>query len=239
MLSMIIAIIVSGTALGGGVQPPAGTTTTAAAVPDNPAMLWQTKSRIRLYVKSARHWQALMGLRPSKVSRLAYDTTSVAYAKWSLKKWMTLSGHLHARARKWMAKRITTYQKSVHRWSRSMGRSRPGRQLTSAGGIEARFDQWRKMAGHVYTQYINPPEKSQFECIHRFEGSWTDRDSGHNGHYGGVQMGKAEWDKYGKPYTGKDYPYQASKSDQLWAAYRYYLVSGFDPWPQTRLDCGL
>lgn len=225
--------------MGGGVQPPADTTTTAAPQPARPALLRQTKHKIHLYVKSAKHWQSLMGLSVSKTSRLLDRTTSVAYTRWALKKWQSLSKRLHARARHWMAKRVAAYQKSVSHWRRSMGISSPRRQLSAAGGIEARFDQWRRTARKVYSAYRDPPQKSNFECIHRFEGSWTDEDSGHNGHYGGVQMGKAEWDKFGKPYTGKEYPYQATKSDQLWAAYRYWLVSGFSPWSQTAPNCGL
>ncbi|HET7528923.1 MAG TPA: hypothetical protein VFJ84_01690 [Candidatus Saccharimonadales bacterium] len=239
LLSLITAIAVSGTALGGDAQPPATVSTAAASTTANTAVLQRTKRRIYLYVKSARRWQALMGMPASKASHLAYATTSVAYARWSLKKWMSLSARLHARARRWMSRRTAAYQSSVRLWRRSMGAPEPRRQLASAGSIEARFNRWRRMARQAYSAYDNPPQKSNFECIHTHEGSWTDRDSGGNGHYGGVQMGKAEWDKFGKPYTGKDYPYQASKLDQLWAAARYWEVSGFSPWSQTAPLCGL
>jgi len=92
------------------------------------------------------------------------------------------------------------------------------------------------LASRVYRQFRNPPQKGNFLCIHGHEGSWSDMGAPY---YGGVQFGYNEWNRFGYPYTGKQYAYQATPLEQLWAAYRYWRVSGFHPWPQTARMCGL
>jgi hypothetical protein len=202
------------------------------------AAIDQANREIRLYQKAAWRWQSLMGLRHTPTSYSAAHATSVAYTHWVLRLWKSRSQRLHIKAKQWMVRRTKLYQSNAGSWRLAMGLS-PIRQLAAIGSIESRFNRSRQIAQKVYRQFQNPPQKASFECIHGYEGSWTDRDSGGNGHYGGIQFGKNEWLKFGYPYTGKLWAYQATKLEQLWAAYRYWLVSGFRPWPQTASVCGL
>lgn len=81
-----------------------------------------------------------------------------------------------------------------------------------------------------------PPHYQAWLCIHRYEGSWTDSGSPY---WGGLQFGYNEWHRFGTPYTGADTANLASPIQQMWAAERYYRLSGFYPWPNTARDCGL
>jgi len=81
-----------------------------------------------------------------------------------------------------------------------------------------------------------PPHYSEWLCIHSHEGSWTDDGAPY---WGGVQFGSSEWHRFGTPYTGVDTANLASPLEQMWAAERYWRVSGFYPWPRTARMCGL
>lgn len=78
-----------------------------------------------------------------------------------------------------------------------------------------------------------------FQCIHRFEGSWSSNTG--NGYYGGLQMDLAFQGLYGAEYvnrwgTADNWPVWA----QLRAAARGYQSGrGFTPWPNTARFCGL
>lgn len=82
-----------------------------------------------------------------------------------------------------------------------------------------------------------PAHHQLWLCIHRSEGAWNDRDSGHNGHYGGLQM---------HPGWGYGTSYHASEDSQLtqeWAAERGYAASRYSrgwlngQWGQTIGPC--
>jgi hypothetical protein len=200
--------------------------------------LVQIKQKIARFRNTTWHWQSLMGQRHTRGSQSAISTKSIAYAKWSLRLWQQRSKSLHVAAKHWMSRHTAKYIADVDYMRRVMGRP-PARWLANAGSIEVQFNQSRRVAQEALAQFQNPPEMSAFACIHRYEGSWTDRDSGHNGHFGGVQFGKNEWLRYGYPYTGKKWAYEATRLEQYWAAYRYWQVSGFSPWPHTAHLCGL
>lgn len=68
---------------------------------------------------------------------------------------------------------------------------------------------------------VFPPHHLLWLCIHGFEASsWYDRDSGHNRHYGGLQM-TYDW---GNGITG--YAYNYTQAQQEWAAERGYDQGG-------------
>jgi hypothetical protein len=98
------------------------------------------------------------------------------------------------------------------------------------------LDRYSSKLVPVYVSPSLPPHYSAWLCIHSHEGSWTDSGSPY---YGGLQFGYNEWHTYGTPYTGADTANLASPLEQMWAAERYYNVSGFYPWPQTAHECGL
>lgn len=235
----LMAVIVLAVSGGSAIKAHAASNSAASFAQKKAALKW-TDYRIQRFQATAWRWESILGRSHSRSSWRPGRVHSLAYDQWVLKFWQHKSRLAHAAAKRWMQKRTQTLRVLIRRWDLAMG-VRPSlstRSLTDAS-VETAFNHANHVAQAVYGQYANPPQKANFECIHRYEGSWTDRDSGHNGHYGGVQMGKAEWDKFGEPYTGKKYPYQASKLEQLWAAGRYWEVSGFHPWPATAHDCGL
>jgi hypothetical protein len=78
-----------------------------------------------------------------------------------------------------------------------------------------------------------PPHHQLWLCIHAGEGRWSDRDSGRNGHYGGLQMHPG-WG-YGTAYYASD----SSQVEQEWAAERGYRASGMSTrwlWGQWAAD---
>jgi hypothetical protein len=67
-----------------------------------------------------------------------------------------------------------------------------------------------------------PPHHALWTCIHSHEArDWHDRDSGGNGHYGGLQMHPG-WG-YGTSYYASD----DSQLTQEWAAERGYQANGY------------
>jgi len=67
-----------------------------------------------------------------------------------------------------------------------------------------------------------PPHHALWVCIHRSEASsWYDHDSGHNGHYGGLQMA---WNWLG--YVNGDAA-NLSQAQQEWAAEKAWAASGY------------
>lgn len=202
-------------------------------------VLQETKHNILKFRGAAWHWQRLMGRRITPSSFTMHDSVSVSYAKWVMALWEQRSHKLQHAAQHWMADRIQQYRLTVEHWRLVMGLKPVVRTLATSGSVEQQFLKARRLAHSTYQQYMNPPQKGSFLCIHGYEGSWSDKDSGGNGHYGGVQFGKSEWLRFGYPYTGKLWAYEATPLEQLWAAYRYWQVSGFYPWPQTARNCGL
>lgn len=70
-----------------------------------------------------------------------------------------------------------------------------------------------------------PPHHGLWLCLHSHEAqSWRDRDSGGNGHFGGLQMTPA-WGGY---FRGTADRY--TQLEQEWFAERGYRSSGFASW---------
>lgn len=200
-------------------------------------LIKQARHKIVLYRKSAWHWQRLLGQRRSPGGNI-WNIGNPGRGNKLAASWRIRSLKLHRAAKKMMSRRIQRYRQEVQHMNRVMGAGQ-ARALQSSGSLESQYVQTRRQWRKVRQRFVNPPQKSSFLCIHGYEGSWRDRDSGNNGHYGGVQFGKHEWLRFGYPYTGKAWAYEATPLEQLWAASRYWQVSGFHPWPQTARNCGL
>lgn len=239
-----ILVILAGTATADIVSPPTDTTTTVTQPVDTTTeptdttlQLKKVRVQIVLYRQSAWHWQNMLGQRLSPGGNF-WNLGNLQSGTKTLQVWKTRSHQLHLTAKRVMRQRIRRYSQEVSYMSRVMG-LRPARILAGSSNIELRFSRAKKVWMETHGRFSNPPQKGSFLCIHGHEGSWTDQDSGHNGHYGGVQMGPHEWMTFGYPYTGKLWAYLATPLEQLWAAYRYWRVSGFRPWSQTAPLCGL
>ena len=75
-------------------------------------------------------------------------------------------------------------------------------------------------------------------CIHRYEGSWTDRGGPY---YGGLQMDISFQQSYGwHLLRHKGTADHWTPLEQMWVAERAYRSGrGFYPWPNTARACGL
>ena len=120
----------------------------------------------------------------------------------------------------------------VHRWpTRYLERHASERFLNYLARM------WRQRLRTVPApQPQLPAHYRDWLCIHRYEASWADDGAPY---WGGLQFGYNEWRTYGEPYTHVATANLASPLEQMWAAERYYDVSGFSPWPNTARACGL
>jgi hypothetical protein len=128
------------------------------------------------------------------------------------------------RWQKIMQRQKTPYSGSAARY-RSLAYSRWALQLWNARALRAR------------RQAANPPHKSQWLCIHHYEGSWTDPDAPY---YGGLQMDLEFQSTYGGQLLQvKGTADHWTPLEQMWVAERAYRTRGFWPWPNTARYCGL
>jgi hypothetical protein len=96
---------------------------------------------------------------------------------------------------------------------------------------------WKHRATAAKTRAFRPPHRSQWLCIHRYEGSWNDSGSPY---YGGLQMDTEFQRTYGiELYRAKGTADHWTPLEQMWVAERAYRTRGFWPWPNTARYCGL
>ena len=90
----------------------------------------------------------------------------------------------------WIGGRIRGYQRTTWHWQRVMGLATSpttGESLDQLGipGAKVALRRWQRLAATARRQAAHPPHLAAFLCIHRYEGSWTDRDAPF---WGGLQM---------------------------------------------------
>jgi hypothetical protein len=97
---------------------------------------------------------------------------------------------------------------------------------------------WRVQARRMRWLAAHPPHKSAWECIHRFEGSWS--DSG-DPYWGGLQMDRGFMETYAPPaLLRKGWADRWTPVEQMWVAERAHRAGrGYSPWPNTARFCGL
>ncbi|HMH46913.1 MAG TPA: hypothetical protein VK538_04295 [Solirubrobacteraceae bacterium] len=97
---------------------------------------------------------------------------------------------------------------------------------------------WVAAAGRAYLRAIQPPHKSAWLCIHRYEGSWS--DSG-DPYWGGLQMDRGFMSGYAPRYLlSRGLANHWSPLEQMWVAERAFRSGrGFYAWPNTARFCGL
>lgn len=90
------------------------------------------------------------------------------------------------------------------------------------------------------TLYPPPPvySTSAWECIHRYEGSWTDPDAPY---YGGLQMDLSFQSTYGASLLAtKGTADHWTPGEQMAVAQKAHDSGrGYEPWPNTARACGL
>ena len=107
-------------------------------------------------------------------------------------------------------------------------------------GTLAELVTWRSRAAAARLRAAHPPHLDEWLCIHSHEGGWNNKDTGHNGHYGGLQMSYDFMRGYGPEiFTVKGTADNWTPLEQMWVAERAWQTRGFDPWPETARMCGL
>jgi hypothetical protein len=136
-----------------------------------------------------------------------------------------------------MSRRIVRYRNEVDHWRHVMGTA-PARELSSSASGEAAYRRWRSLARRVLRQAEHPPYESAWQCIHQYEGSWTDASGPY---YGGLQMDIGFQSHYGGYLLRlKGTADHWTPTEQMWVAARAHMSGrGFYPWPNTARVCGL
>lgn len=143
---------------------------------------------------------------------------------------------------------IVEYRGETWRWQQLMGKARTATTYGERrSGSEVYLvwvrDLWRKRALVAERSAANPPHRSDWLCIHRYERNpaqgWATRTG--NGYYGGLQMDISFQRTYAPEIlTRKGTADNWSALEQMWVAERAYRSGrGFYPWPNTARSCGL
>lgn len=142
-----------------------------------------------------------------------------------------------------IVKQIHHYRRATWHWQSVMGAPR-SRAARAEKDPSRKFklwvrNLWKHRAKHARRVAVHPPHKSQWLCIHRYEGAWTSATG--NGYYGGLQMDISFMRTYGprllrKKGTANNW----TPLEQMWVAERAHRSGrGFYPWPNTARACGL
>jgi len=235
-------------ALGGGITAIV-VTSPAGAAEQAPARARITPdagliAKIDHYRRLTWRWQTTMGVPRTQSARTARASTDPAYRRWVLRLWTRRSSHVQRRAARWLVAKTNEYRREVEHWQRVMGvRSQPVRRLqsASAGTLRNRkreMLEWRRKAARTSRRAAHPPRLPSWLCIHRFEGSWTDRGGPY---YGGLQMDLSFQRHYGGYLLRtKGTADRWTPTEQIWVAEKAYRSGrGFHPWPHTARVCGL
>jgi hypothetical protein len=137
---------------------------------------------------------------------------------------------------------ITAYRHLTWKWQRLMGVrltktpvQQPRAGVAYRGWIR---NLWYKRAHTAWRHAQNPPHEAAWQCIHRYEGAWSDSDAPY---YGGLQMDLSFQRSYGADLLRrKGTADHWTAVEQMWVAERAYRSGrGFYPWPNTARSCGL
>jgi hypothetical protein len=137
---------------------------------------------------------------------------------------------------------VSAYQHITWKWQRLMGVRLTKGSSRERVALRAHRswirNLWYKRAHTAWRHAQNPPHESAWECIHRYEGAWTDSGAPY---YGGLQMDLSFQQAYGGDLLRrKGTADHWSPTEQMWVAERAYRAGrGFYPWPNTARYCGL
>ena len=96
---------------------------------------------------------------------------------------------------------------------------------------------WHHRAQAAWQLAKNPPKLDAWNCIHSYEGSWSDPDAPY---WGGLQMDMNFQSAYGTWLLNhKGTANHWTPLQQIWAGVRAWRVRGFAPWSNTAHACGV
>lgn len=150
---------------------------------------------------------------------------------------------LRTEADRAVIRKIINLRNSTWRWQDVMLESRTPYsstvETTSSRDYRSwALDVWQRRAKEAWRRAQRPPHYDEWQCIHRYEGSWTDPNGPY---YGGLQMDVS----FQRAYGGRLLDTQGtadhwSPLQQMWVAEHAHAAGrGFYPWPNTARFCGL
>jgi hypothetical protein len=125
---------------------------------------------------------------------------------------------------------------TARRWETVTGRPHARFPGLFASPRALRF--WRRRARRVLLLAARPPHKPGWLCIHRFEGSWSDRG---DPYWGGLQMGHGFMRTYApRLLLRRGLANRWTALEQMWVAERAHRSGrGYSPWANAARSCGL
>lgn len=137
---------------------------------------------------------------------------------------------------------LQKYRAGAERWL-TVIRGRPARGLSrslaaqSASRLRWLARVWHQREHRAWRRAEHPPLLGAWNCIHHYEGSWTDHGAPY---WGGLQMDYSFQSTYGGwLLRHKGTADRWTPLEQIWAGVRAWRVRGFSPWPNTARDCGV
>ena len=154
----------------------------------------------------------------------------------------TAARRAEAHAAAYWNRNISRFRAGTRRWLTVMHGSPVGsssRSLAAAHsvqGLRLLARTWRHREHSAWWRATHPPHLQAWNCIHHYEGSWT--DSG-GPYWGGLQMDLSFQSTYGSwLLRHKGTADHWSPLEQIWVAVRAAHSRGFSPGPNTARSCG-
>jgi len=142
-----------------------------------------------------------------------------------------------------LVREIRVYQRQTWHWQSVRGAAKTRAAQTPPAKASADYqlwvrNLWRRRALAERRIALRPPHRAEWQCIHRYEGRWTDSGAPY---YGGLQMDYGFMATYGRELLRrKGTADHWTPLEQMWVAERaYHSGRGFYPWPNTARYCGL
>jgi hypothetical protein len=96
---------------------------------------------------------------------------------------------------------------------------------------------WHRRAVAAWRRAHHPPRLRAWNCIHHYEGSWTDPNAPY---WGGLQMDYSFQNAYGHwLLRHRGTADHWTRLQQIWAGVRAWRTRGFEPWAGTAHVCGV
>jgi hypothetical protein len=153
-----------------------------------------------------------------------------------------------ASARTVLLTEIDGLRRATWHWQQLMGKPRTPTDFAERRTPDEAYRRWvrnlwQRRAVVAKRRAANPPHRSGWLCIHRYERhphqGWRTRTG--NGYYGGLQMDISFQRAYGAELLRrKGTADNWTALEQMWVAERAFRSGrGFYPWPNTARYCGL
>jgi hypothetical protein len=148
-----------------------------------------------------------------------------------------------SKADRQVIRRIVSHRNSTWRWQTVMFKARTPYHAAAETTQSDSYRRWvlriwENRAKVAWRNVQRPPHYDEWQCIHRYEGSWVDPNAPY---YGGLQMGMSFQRAYGwNLLQSKGTADNWSPLEQMWVAERAHASGrGFYPWPNTARFCNL